>query len=138
MWSVTPTGFSAQEFRDALLLRCAIVQEGVLQTYRVPSFFCDGCDEKFSVRHALECQKVVSSSHITTSNEIRDELSDLMICATLPCFQTALSPFPRFARIHSRTSRESSFCGGGVLNVRTVATVGYLYRDNFLKRSMMF
>jgi hypothetical protein len=44
--------------------------------------FCDGCNQKFSTRHALECKKggLVISRH----NEIRDELSDLASKALSP------------------------------------------------------
>ena len=70
--TVNGTELSAQEFRDALLLRNA----------RCPPDLpteCDGCQQTFSVRHALECKKggLVISRH----NEIRDELSDLAIKA---------------------------------------------------------
>jgi hypothetical protein len=35
-----------------------------------PPPFCDGCNQKFSVRHhALECKKTVSSSHVTMRSE---------------------------------------------------------------------
>jgi hypothetical protein len=66
--TVNGTELSAQEFRDALLLRYA----------RCPPDLpiqCNGCQQKFSVRHALECKRggLVISRH----NEIRDELSDL-------------------------------------------------------------
>jgi hypothetical protein len=61
---------SAQEFRHALLLRHARGPPDLPP-------FCDGCKQKFSMRHALECKKgglaVISRHH----SEIRDELSDL-------------------------------------------------------------
>jgi hypothetical protein len=65
----------AQEFRDALLLRHARGPPDL-----PPS--CDGCNQKFSIRHALECKKggLVISRH----NEIRDELSDLASEALTP------------------------------------------------------
>jgi hypothetical protein len=53
--TVNGAELSAQEFRDAPLLRSA----------RGPPDsppFCDGCNQKFSVRHALEGKKGVSSS----------------------------------------------------------------------------
>jgi hypothetical protein len=62
------TELSAQEFRDALLLRYARCPPDLL-------IQCDGCQQKFSVHHALECKRggLVISRH----NEIRDELSGL-------------------------------------------------------------
>jgi hypothetical protein len=78
--SVTPSAFngtelSAQEFRDALLLR-----------YRrspgdLPSQ-CDGCGQKFSIQHALECKN--GGSVIKRHNEIRDELADIAAKAFIP------------------------------------------------------
>jgi hypothetical protein len=69
------TELSAQGFHDALLLRYA----------RCPPDLpiqCGGCQQKFSVRHALECKRggLVISRH----NEIRDELSDLASKALSP------------------------------------------------------
>jgi hypothetical protein len=73
--TVNGTELSAQEFRDALLLRYARGPPDLPST-------CDGCNQKFSVRHALECKKggLVISRH----NEIRDELSDLASKALSP------------------------------------------------------
>jgi hypothetical protein len=73
--TVNSTELSAQEFRDALLLRYT----------RCPPDLpiqCDGCQQKFSVRHALECKRggLVISRH----NKIRDELSDLASKAFFP------------------------------------------------------
>jgi hypothetical protein len=72
---VNGTELSAQEFRDSILLRYARTPAD-LPTH------CDGCDQKFSVRHALECKKggLVISRH----NEIRDELVDLASKALTP------------------------------------------------------
>jgi hypothetical protein len=69
------TEISATEFRDALLLRYARYPPDL------PSH-CDGCLQKFSVRHALECKtgNLVISRH----NKIRDELSDLASKALSP------------------------------------------------------
>jgi glutaredoxin-related protein len=69
------TELSAQEFRDALLVRYT----------RCPPDLpiqCGGCQQKFSVCHALECKRggLVISRH----NEIRDELSDLASKALYP------------------------------------------------------
>jgi hypothetical protein len=71
--TVNGTKVSAQEIRDAPLLRYAGGPLDLLPP------FCDGCNQKFSVRHALECKKggLVISRH----NEIRDDLSDLALKA---------------------------------------------------------
>ena len=66
--TVNGTELSAQEFRDALLLRYARSPPDL------PSH-CDGCLQKFSVRHALECK--TGGLVICRHNEIRDELIDL-------------------------------------------------------------
>jgi hypothetical protein len=73
--AVNGTELSAQEFRDALLLRYSR-SPGDLQSH------CDGCGQTFGVRHALSCMKggLVISRH----NEIRDELSDLASKALVP------------------------------------------------------
>ncbi len=89
--TVNGTELSAQEFRDALLLRYA----------RCPPDLpiqCDGCQQKFSVRHALECKRggLVISRH----NEIRDELSDL---ASKAFFPSAVRDEPR---IHTSRAAE--------------------------------
>lgn len=70
---------STQEFRDSLLLHYAR-SPGDLPSH------CDGCGQKFSVRHALECKKggLVTSRQ----DEIWDELSDLLSKAFI---------YPRFA-----------------------------------------
>jgi hypothetical protein len=72
---VNGTELSAQEFRNSVLLRYARTPAD-LPTH------CDGCDQKFSVRHALECKKggLVISCH----NEIRDEPVDLASKALTP------------------------------------------------------
>ncbi len=69
------TELLAQGFRDALLLRYA----------RCPPDLpiqCGGCQQNFSVRHALECKRggLVISRH----NEIQDELSNLASKALSP------------------------------------------------------
>jgi hypothetical protein len=73
--TVNGTELSAQEYRDALLLRSTLSPRD-LQSH------CDGCGQKFSVRHAHACKKgrLVISRH----NEIRDELSDLASKAFIP------------------------------------------------------
>ena len=73
--TVNGTELSAQEFRDSLLLRYARTPAD-LPTH------CDGCAQKFSVRHALECKSggLVISRH----NEIRDKLVDLASRAFTP------------------------------------------------------
>jgi hypothetical protein len=65
------------EFRDALLLRYRYTR----CPPDLPSH-CDGCLQKFSVRHALECK--TDSLVISRHNEIRDELSDLADKALSP------------------------------------------------------
>jgi hypothetical protein len=69
------TELSAQEFRDTLLLRYARCPPDLL-------IQCGGCQQKFSVRHTLECKRgdLVVSRH----NEIRDELSNLASKALSP------------------------------------------------------
>jgi hypothetical protein len=85
--TVNGTELSAQEFRDALLLWYA----------RCPPDLpiqCTGYQQKFSVRHALECKPggLVISRH----NEIRDELSDLASKAfSPPQFHTSHAAEPR-------------------------------------------
>jgi hypothetical protein len=66
---------SAQEFRDALLLRYARCPPDL-------QIRCDGCQQKFSVHHALECKRggLINALH----DEIRDELSDLASKAFFP------------------------------------------------------
>ena len=73
--TVNGTELSAVEFRDALNLRHARTPPGLQ-----PS--CDGCNQKFSVRHALECKK--GGLVILRHNEIRDELNDLASKAFSP------------------------------------------------------
>jgi hypothetical protein len=69
------TELSAQEFRDALLLRYAHCPPDL-------PIQCGGCQQKFSFHHALECKRggLVISRH----NEIQDELSDLASKALSP------------------------------------------------------
>jgi hypothetical protein len=69
------TELSAQEFRDALLFRYARSPPDL------PSQ-CDGCLDKFSVRHALSCKK--GGLVISRYNEIQDALSDLAFRALFP------------------------------------------------------
>jgi hypothetical protein len=74
-FTVNGTKLLAQEFRDSILLRYARTPADLLTR-------CDECDQKFSVRHALECKKggLVISRH----NEIQDELVDLASKALTP------------------------------------------------------
>ena len=65
---VNGTELSAQQFRDALLIRYA----------RTPGdlpCFCDGCGKEFTLRHALECKKggLVHARH----DEVKIELVDI-------------------------------------------------------------
>ncbi len=73
--TVNGTELSAQEFRDAFLLRYG------RSPGDLPSL-CDGCGQKFSVQHALECKK--GGNVILRHNEIRDELADLAAKAIIP------------------------------------------------------
>jgi hypothetical protein len=73
--TVNGTVLSAQEYRDAFLLRHGRCPGDVLP-------HCDGCGPKFSVRHALECKK--GGNVISRDYEIRDELADLAIKAIIP------------------------------------------------------
>jgi hypothetical protein len=97
MLTVNGTELSAQEFRDALLLWYA----------RCPPDLpiqCDGCQQKYSVRHALECKRggLVVSQH----NEIRDELSDLASKAfSPPRFATNQESIPVALRSRDQTTR---------------------------------
>ncbi len=69
------TKLSPQEFRDSLHLRYAR-SPGDLPVH------CDGCDAKFSIRHALECK--VGGLIILRHNEVNDELGDLASKAMTP------------------------------------------------------
>jgi hypothetical protein len=73
--TVNGTVLSAQEYRDAFLLRYGR-SPGDLQPH------CDGCGQKNSIRHALECKK--GGNVILRHNEIRDELADLASKAIIP------------------------------------------------------
>jgi hypothetical protein len=73
--SVNGTELSSVEYRDALLLRYGRTP-GDLQQH------CDGCGQRFDVRHGLECKK--GGNVISRHNEIRDELSDLASKALIP------------------------------------------------------
>ena len=70
--SINGTQLSATEFRDALLMRYAHTPGNL------PSK-CDGCGQKFDLRHALVCKRggLVTSRH----NEITAELRDLALLA---------------------------------------------------------
>ena len=72
---VNGTGLSAQEFRDALLLRYGTTPPDLPHR-------CDGCGACFSVEHALQCKKggLVTARH----NELRDELGSLAAMAFTP------------------------------------------------------
>jgi hypothetical protein len=73
--TVNGTELSAQEWRDAFFLRYG------RSPGDLPSL-CDGCGQKFSVQHALECKK--GGNVILRHNEIRDELADLAAKAIIP------------------------------------------------------
>ncbi len=73
--TVNGTALSGQEFNDALLLRYGRAP-GDLPSH------CDGCGQKFSVQHALECK--IGGNVISRHNEIRDILADLSSMALIP------------------------------------------------------
>jgi hypothetical protein len=85
---VNGTQLLAQEYRDALLLHY-VRSPADLQSH------CDGCGQKFSVKHALGCKKggLVISCH----NEIQDELSNLASKALIP---SAVCDKPRIYPSH--------------------------------------
>ena len=66
--TVNGTELESHEWRDALLLRYCLGPPD-LPTY------CDGCQAKLLISHALECKKggLVTASH----NELRDGVADL-------------------------------------------------------------
>jgi hypothetical protein len=84
---------SAQEFRDALLLRHARIP-GDLPSH------CDGYGAKFDVCHALECK--VGGLVILQHNEINEELCDLVSKVLAP---SAVRVEPM---IHSRRTAEET------------------------------
>jgi hypothetical protein len=88
---VNGTELSAQEFRDAFLLWYARCPPGL-------GIQCEGCQQKFSVRHALECKR--SGLLISQHNDIRDELSNL---ASTTFFS---STFRDKLRIHTSRAAE--------------------------------
>ena len=76
--TVNVTELGAQEWRDAFFLRYVLEPPDILT-------HCDGCQAKFSIRHALDCKKggLVTSRH----NELRDRVADLA--------SKAFTPIPR-------------------------------------------
>jgi hypothetical protein len=72
---VNGTQLLAHEYQDALLL-CYARSPADLQSH------CDGCGQKFSVRHALGCKK--GGLVISRYKEIQDKLSDLASKALIP------------------------------------------------------
>jgi hypothetical protein len=89
--TVIGTELSAQKFRDAFLLQYAHCPMDLTIQW-------DGCQQKFSVCHALECKRggLVISQH----NKIRDKLSDL---ASKAFFRSAVRDEPR---IHTSRAAE--------------------------------
>ena len=73
--TVNETELGGQEWRDALFLRYGL-EPPDLPTY------CDRCQAKFSVSHALDCKKggLVTEGH----NELRDGVADLAGKALTP------------------------------------------------------
>mmetsp|Transcript_11535 Transcript_11535/g.16929 ORF Transcript_11535/g.16929 Transcript_11535/m.16929 type:complete len:128 (+) Transcript_11535:2395-2778(+) len=65
----------AQEFRDALFLRYGR-SPGDLPSH------CDGCGQKFTIQHALECKK--GGKVILRHYELRDEIGNLAAKAFIP------------------------------------------------------
>ena len=66
--TVNGTELGSQEWRDALFLRYG------LEPPDLPSY-CDGCNAKFTISHALDCKKggLVTARH----NELHDGVADL-------------------------------------------------------------
>jgi hypothetical protein len=91
--TLNDTELSAQEFRDALLLRHARTP-GDLPSH------CDGCGAQFDVRHALKCK--VGGLVILRHNEINEELCDLASKELAP---SAVRVKPM---IHSRRTAEET------------------------------
>ena len=60
--------WGAHEWRDALFLRYGLYPPDL------PNY-CDGCQARFSISHALDCRKggLVTARH----NELRDGVADL-------------------------------------------------------------
>ena len=73
--TVNGTDLGAQEWHNALFLRYG------LEPPDLPKY-CDGCQAKFSISHALECRKsgIVTACH----NEICDKVADLAVKAFTP------------------------------------------------------
>ena len=72
---VNETELSAEEFRDALIMRYGERPSNFPHT-------CDGCDAPFSLQHALGCKK--GGLVIFRHNEVRDELAHLAAEAFTP------------------------------------------------------
>ena len=72
---VNSTELGAQEWRDALFLRYGIDPPDL------PNY-CDGCDAKFTICHALNCKRggLVTTHH----NKLRDGIADLVCKAFTP------------------------------------------------------
>jgi hypothetical protein len=78
--AINGTKLLAQEYQDVLLLCYSLSYSrspGDLRSH------CDGCRQKFSVRHVLDCKK--GGLMVSCHNEIQDELSaDLASKALFP------------------------------------------------------
>jgi hypothetical protein len=72
---VNGTELSAEEFRDALIMRYGERPSNLPRE-------CDGCDAPFSLQHALGCKK--GGLVIFRHNEVRDELAHLAAKAFTP------------------------------------------------------
>jgi hypothetical protein len=66
---------SAQEFQEAISMRCGLVPPGLPNR-------CDGCDAKFTLQHALCCKK--GGLVISHQNKIQDELIHMVGKAMKP------------------------------------------------------
>ena len=91
--TVNGTELGAQEWCDALFLRYG------LEPPDLPKY-CDGCEARFSISHALDCKKVglVTARH----NELRDVVADLAGTAFTPSHVRG-DPFIYSGRAVSRT-----------------------------------
>ena len=87
--TVNGTEPGAQEWRDALFLRYGLYPPN-LPTY------CDGCNAKFTICHALECKRVglVMAHH----NELRHGVADLAGKAFIPSYVRDEPPHFRRSR----------------------------------------
>ena len=100
--TVNETELGAQEWRTALSLRYGL-EPPDLPTY------CDGCQAKFSISHALDCKKdgLVTACH----NELRDGVSNLTGKAFTP-YHVQDNPLIYSGRSVKRTKAMSARANG--------------------------